>query len=85
MALLYKGSSMHQSLKYITGYPANLIEQVSGLVESNRFITWFEQRYPDTHQIKSEKALFDYTMQIKQRFMKKRPQSLKWFGIARFI
>ncbi|MCL9774909.1 YgjP-like metallopeptidase domain-containing protein [Vibrio methylphosphonaticus] len=62
---------MHQSLKYITGYPANLIEQVSGLVESGRFIAWFEQRYPESHQIKSEKALFDFTMQIKQRFMKK--------------
>ncbi|MFA0085609.1 YgjP-like metallopeptidase domain-containing protein [Vibrio sp. E150_011] len=62
---------MHQSLKYITGYPPNLVEQVSGLIASGRFVAWFEQRYPESHQVKSEKALFDYTMKIKQRFMKK--------------
>ncbi|AYV20196.1 MULTISPECIES: M48 family metallopeptidase [Vibrio] len=62
---------MNSSLKYIAGYPQNLIEQVSSLIESGRFVTWFEKRYPERHQIQSEKALFDYTMDIKQRYMKK--------------
>ncbi|MFC5077917.1 WLM domain protein [Vibrio thalassae] len=62
---------MNSSLKYIAGYPQHLIEQVSSLIESGRFVTWFEKRYPDRHQIQSEKALFDYTMDIKQRYMKK--------------
>lgn len=62
---------MTPNLKYISGYPQNLIEQVSSLIESGRFVTWFEKRYPERHQIQSEKALFDYTMDIKQRYMKK--------------
>ncbi|MBY6196505.1 M48 family metallopeptidase [Vibrio hangzhouensis] len=62
---------MNPNLKYISGYPQNLIEQVSSLIESGRFVTWFEKRYPERHQIQSEKALFDYTMDIKQRYMKK--------------
>lgn len=62
---------MNSSLKYIAGYPQHLIEQVSSLIENGRFVTWFEKRYPDRHQIQSEKALFDYTMDIKQRYMKK--------------
>ncbi|MCY9870619.1 M48 family metallopeptidase [Vibrio barjaei] len=62
---------MNSSLKYIAGYPQNLIEQVSSLIESGRFVAWFEKRYPERHQIQSEKALFDYTMDIKQRYMKK--------------
>lgn len=62
---------MNPNLKYISGYPQHLIEQVSSLIESGRFVTWFEKRYPERHQIQSEKALFDYTMDIKQRYMKK--------------
>ncbi len=68
---------MNSSLKYIAGYPQNLIEQVSSLIESGRFVTWFDKRYPERHQIQSEKALFDYTMDIKQRYMKKNSADFK--------
>ncbi|CAM2908219.1 M48 family metallopeptidase [Vibrio rarus] len=64
---------MHPSLRYIQGYPEHITTPVGQLVESGRFTAWFKQRYPDNHTIKSEKALFDYTMAIKQRFLKKSP------------
>jgi predicted metal-dependent hydrolase len=64
---------MSPYLKYISGYPQHLVEQIGGMVSSGRFIHWFEKRFPERHQIKSEKALFDYTMDIKQRYMKKTP------------
>ncbi|WP_419834937.1 M48 family metallopeptidase [Endozoicomonas atrinae] len=62
---------MHPSLRYLQGYPLPIIEQVSSLVDNGKLIPWFEQRYPHRHSIKSEKALFDYAMEIKNQFMKK--------------
>lgn len=62
---------MNSVLKYIQGYPAHIIESVQQLIDSNKLIPWFEQRYPDKHTIQSEKALFDYTMAIKNQYMKK--------------
>ncbi|NLS14082.1 M48 family metallopeptidase [Vibrio sp. SM6] len=62
---------MHTLLRYIHGYPVNIVEQVSGLVERNQLIPWFEQRYPTRHTIQSEKALYDYAMAIKNQYMKK--------------
>ncbi|WP_100752380.1 M48 family metallopeptidase [Vibrio salilacus] len=62
---------MNPSLRYIQGYPQHIIEPVTQLVESGKLIQWFEQGYPQHHNIKSEKALFDYAIAIKNRYMKK--------------
>ncbi|MEZ9888543.1 M48 family metallopeptidase [Vibrio breoganii] len=62
---------MNPSLRYIQGYPEHIVTPVTRLVESGQLNAWFEQRYPTKHTIKSEKALFEYTMAIKNRFLKK--------------
>ncbi|ENM5731288.1 M48 family metallopeptidase [Vibrio mimicus] len=62
---------MHPALKYIQGYPPHIVERVAQLQENDRLVTWFEQRYPDRHDIQSEKALFDFTMALKNQYMKK--------------
>ncbi|PMJ90670.1 M48 family metallopeptidase [Vibrio sp. 10N.261.55.A7] len=62
---------MHSSLRYVQGYPEHIVSQIEQLVNSNKLVTWFEARYPENHTIKSEKALFEYTMAIKNRSMKK--------------
>lgn len=62
---------MHSVLKYIHGYPTHILEPVQRLVESGKLVAWFEQRYPQRHDIQSEKALFNYTMDIKNQYMKK--------------
>ncbi|ENM6575422.1 M48 family metallopeptidase [Vibrio fluvialis] len=62
---------MHPVLKYIQGYPAHILEPVQCMVESGKLVSWFEQRYPQRHDIQSEKALFNYTMDIKNQYMKK--------------
>lgn len=56
---------LHPSLRYIQGYPAYIVEPVSKLIDTGRLIGWFDQRYPTRHDIRSEKALFDYAMAIK--------------------
>lgn len=41
------------------------------MIASGKFVPWFEKRYSDRHQIKSERALYEYAMAIKNRYMKK--------------
>lgn len=62
---------MSTALRYVQGYPSHIVESVETLVAKGQFLRWFEQRYPDRHSIQSEKALFAYTMDLKNRFMKK--------------
>ncbi|WP_333005049.1 M48 family metallopeptidase [Vibrio coralliilyticus] len=62
---------MNPVLRYIQGYPEHIVTPVTQMVESGRLQNWFKQRYPDNHTIKSEKALFEYTIAIKNRYMKK--------------
>ncbi|MCG3733487.1 M48 family peptidase [Vibrio cincinnatiensis] len=64
---------MQSLLKYIQGYPESIIKQVEQLIAKDQLVTWFEQRYPQRHDIQSEKALFAYTMSIKNHYMKKTP------------
>jgi UTP pyrophosphatase len=70
MGLVIKMTTL---LRYIQGYPATVIEQVASLVSENRFVGWFKQKYPEVHAIQSERELYQYTMDIKQRYMKKTP------------
>ncbi|SDG95791.1 hypothetical protein SAMN04488136_105126 [Vibrio xiamenensis] len=65
------GNAVHPALKYIQGYPEEIISQVAKLIENDKLSQWFERKYPDNHEIQSEKALFEYTMALKNRYMKK--------------
>ncbi|GAM54604.1 metal-dependent hydrolase [Vibrio ishigakensis] len=62
---------MNPSLKYIQGYPEHIIKPVTDMVNAGKLVPWFEKRYPGRHNIKSEKALFEYTMEFKNRYLKK--------------
>lgn len=62
---------MHPVLKYIQGYPTHITASVERLVEAGQLVSWFEQRYPQRHDIQSEKALYAYTLDIKNQYMKK--------------
>lgn len=62
---------MNPALRYLGGYPPHLVDQVSRLVESGKLGPWLEQRYPEKHDIKTEKALYEYVQKIKNRYLKK--------------
>ncbi|MFV0575474.1 MAG: M48 family metallopeptidase [Vibrio sp.] len=59
------------ALKYLQGYPEAVLSQVKTLIEQDKLTTWVNKRYPEMHDITSEKALYDYTMAIKNRYLKK--------------
>lgn len=61
------------SLKYLQGYPASLQEQVRLLREQGRLQTYLSSRYPGSHPIQSDKALYTYALEIKQTHLKNAP------------
>lgn len=61
------------SLIYLQGYPEHLLAQVRTLIEQQRLGEVLQQRYPDAHQVLSDKALYDYTLAFKNRFMRSAP------------
>lgn len=59
-------------MKYLAGYPAGLQEQVSQLIAQDKLAALLNQRYPGgTHEIQSDRALYDYVSGLKNDFMRK--------------
>jgi predicted metal-dependent hydrolase len=57
-------------LRYLTGYPPTVLEQVRQLLASDRLATLLQQRYPDSHDVRSDKALFDYVQDLKTAYLR---------------
>jgi len=57
-------------LRYLTGYSPAVLEQVRQLLASDRLASLLLQRYPDTHDIRSDKALFDYVQALKAEYLR---------------
>lgn len=58
------------TLKYLTGYPPELIAQVRNLIDQGRLAETLAQRYGDTHEVRTDRALYDYTMALKSRYLR---------------
>jgi len=58
-------------LKYISQYPEHLKEQVCRLIDDGSLGKHLIQKYPKTHSISTDKALYDYTIQLKNDSMRK--------------
>ncbi len=57
-------------LTYLAGYPEDTLARVHELIATNRLAPWLAERYPLTHSVRNDRALYDYTMELKQRFMR---------------
>ena len=62
---------MSSILKYLTAYPEHLQARVQRLVDQNQLGSFLLERYPLPHGIKNYGALRDYTLDIKQRYLRK--------------
>ncbi|MFT4711401.1 MAG: putative metal-dependent hydrolase [Planctomycetota bacterium] len=59
------------SLPILQGYPENLQAQARALLESGELSGMLAAKYPATHDIRSNKQLFDFVQQIKAQYMRK--------------
>jgi predicted metal-dependent hydrolase len=62
------------TLTYLQGYPESLLTQVQTLITQNRLGEVIQKRYPDTHDITTDKALYQYTQDFKNQFLRNAPQ-----------
>lgn len=58
-------------LKYLTHYNEATKQQVLKLIENDALSKYLLKKYPESHSIKSDKELFNYTTQIKNSYLKK--------------
>ena len=59
------------ALRYVNGYAPELVDRVRALIEGGRLAEHLLSRYPEVHQIRSPKALYQYTMDLKNTYMRK--------------
>jgi hypothetical protein len=61
------------ALKYLQGYPPEWLERVQRAIEENTLGDWLARRYPGRHEVRSDEALYAYTMALKQRYLRRAP------------
>lgn len=63
-------SNMYKPLKYLAGYPATLTEQVQRLISEDKLAQYLLQKYPNSHDIRSDKALYAYVIDMKNDYLR---------------
>jgi UTP pyrophosphatase len=59
--------------QFLPGYPTHLHAQVAQMHAKGELGTYIQKRYPQTHTIQSDKALYDFCTELKQRYLKNAP------------
>lgn len=57
-------------LKYLIGYPENITTQARQLIDNNQLGETLLKKYPGVHTIRTDKALYAYTVDIKNTWLK---------------
>lgn len=57
-------------LKYLAGYSEQVTNRVQQLIAEDRLGSFLTQKYPETHEIRTDRALYDFTMSIKNEFLR---------------
>lgn len=57
-------------LKYLAGYPPELLAQVAELIEQGRLRESVNRRYAEPHDVRTDRALYDYVAVLKSQFMR---------------
>ena len=66
-------SAAKDPLRFLGGYPPELIDRVRALLDAGRLGDHILQRYPDRHTIQTDRALYEYTAALKQEFLRSAP------------
>jgi len=60
-------------VSYLSGYPQQIQDQVEALLATDKLAGYLLKKYPQCHGLRSEKQLYQYTMDIKNQYMRKSP------------
>lgn len=64
---------MNPPLKFLQHYPTSLQDKIRQLQAQDRLGEYITQRYPESHTIQTDKALYQYSNEIKQEFLRNAP------------
>lgn len=64
-------------MKYLTGYPQSLQARVRALLDAGTLGEHLALRHAEPHEVRTDGALYDYTMGLKNRFMRSSPPLAK--------
>lgn len=64
---------MHNRLKYLAGYSPQLTGQVEQLIAEERLGQLLLKKYPKPHTIRTDKALYEFTVARKNEFLRNTP------------
>jgi hypothetical protein len=65
------------NLKYLQGYPPELLAQVEALIQAGRLAESVARRHPEPSTIRNERALYEYVCEMKARHMRSAPPLAK--------
>jgi len=64
-----------KNLKYLNHYPSHLQSAIKDLIQNDKLSKYILDKYPQKHQFQTDKALYDYTLELKNQFLKKQTLS----------
>ena len=64
-------------MKYLSGYPAALLAPVESLLAQGRLGQTIAARYPEGHDVRSDRALVEFVAALKRQFMRSAPPLAK--------
>jgi UTP pyrophosphatase len=62
-----------QHLKYLSAYPPELQEKVRRLIAEEKLGPYLADKYPRTHAVQSDRALYQYCSELKHEFLRVAP------------
>lgn len=57
-------------LKYLAGYSPAVVEKVQALIDNDQLAVYLQKKYPQVHQIKTDKALYEFVLTMKNRYLR---------------
>lgn len=58
-------------LPYLAGYPPHVLAQVDGLIAEGKLAEVVRQRHPEAHAVRSDRALYDYVLALKNEHLQR--------------
>jgi predicted metal-dependent hydrolase len=53
---------------YLAGYPLAVTTQVHTLIAQNHLADWLLQKYPQAHDVRTDKVLYEYVLTLKNEY-----------------
>jgi predicted metal-dependent hydrolase len=58
------------TLKYLGGYPEHVLVQVQKVIDQGQLGEVLKRKYGDQHEVRTDKALYDYVQALKARYLR---------------